>query len=221
MNMKKSNIKKEIKEDFPEQSKEQKKAQDKELKRILMFLGISFVVVIAIFFLVNASRHFEYKDIKFNVIKEGKITFYNTEFPIYSSITGNHVADYNIYLRKDPRKLEKIPFDGKVNLDVPIKKMVLESNYDEKCEGDFNIAVANLMKSFSLIGIEVVKDENATCDSQGRYMFVEIEPGDKTKIEQIGSCYKLIVNNCEILDVTEKFIVEAFSEFDSKIYTSQ
>jgi hypothetical protein len=47
-------------------------------------------------------------------------------------------------------------------------------------------------------------------------MFVQIEEGEETRIEQFGpSCYKLIVNDCEILPATERFMIEVFSEFNA------
>ena len=56
-----------------------------------------------------------------------------------------------------------------------------------------------------------MKDENASCDAEGEYMFIQIEEGEETNVEQFGpSCYKLIVSDCEILPVTERFMIEMF-----------
>ncbi len=199
--------------------KKQKEIQNQQLKRILITGSAIIIVFLLGFAIINSIRHFEYRGLKFNVVKEGRLVFYNVVFPIYSSVTGKHVADYNIYLRKDPRKLEKIPFDGKMNLDTPLRKMVFESKYEKNCEGDFNIAIANFVKSFGLIGIQVIKDENASCDSYGRYMYIVLQEGNETSIEQFGpACYNINIKDCEILEGTERFIVEAFSEFDNKIY---
>jgi hypothetical protein len=91
--------------------------------------------------------------------------------------------------------------------------MVINMTNDFNCNGDGIIALANLVKLYSIMGASVIKDENATCDLQGSYMFLRIENGNQTKIEQFGpACYKIYVNNCEILAGTEKFMTETFSE---------
>ena len=58
-----------------------------------------------------------------------------------------------------------------------------------------------------------MKDPKADFDPEGRYVFIKIQPGDTTSIEQTGDyCYNLNVNNCEILKVTERFLVETLIE---------
>ena len=169
---------------------------------LIILLGVVFI---------NSIRHFEYEGIKFNVMKEGEIIFYNSAFPMYSATTGKHIADYNIYLRNDPRKLKDIPFEGEVKL----SEMLVMNSTGFNCDGDGIIAVANFVQIFDALGIKVVKDSNASCDSQGRYMFMQLQPGNVTSIEQTGpACYNLNINNCEILKVTEKFIVETLIEIN-------
>ena len=78
------------------------------------------------------------------------------------------------------------------------------------CDGDWQIAIGNLM-NLEIFNIKVGKDENASCDLEGRYTFVQISESNESKIEQYGpSCYHLYVADCEILPVTEKFMVETF-----------
>ncbi len=182
--------------------KEKNKSSDnKTLRNIFIGLGMFVALFVCIVLFVYSMNHFEYKGINFNVIKDtGGLTFYHLE------------EGYN--LRKDPRKLDKIPFEGEINF-APINKLVYNSTRFE-CEGDGVIAAANLgLILHAIAGIDLVKDQNATCDSQGRYMFVNIKPGNETRIIQNGpSCYEFEVNNCEILDVTEKFIVEILSKIN-------
>ena len=213
---------KKIKKESEEESTDKKQIaeENKQLKKVLIVCGIIFGIFLLSMLIINSTRHFEYKGIKFNVVKEGNIIFYRTFFQVYSSITGQHIANYNIYLRNDPRKLENIPFEGKINLNFPLKKMVIEFEDEFKCSGDGIIAIANFAKIFKLIGIEAVKDPEAGCDEQGRYMYIKLQKGNITRIEQFSStCYNIYINNCEILKGTEKFIIEALAEFnDKKIY---
>ena len=122
--MEKKEKEKIIKETSENLKKEDAVSQNRELKRILIILGSVFAVFLLSFFIINSAKNFEYKGVEYTKMKEGKITFYNTAFPMYSSITGKHFADYNIYLRNDPRGLEKIPFEGEINLNVPTKKII-------------------------------------------------------------------------------------------------
>ena len=65
------------------------------------------------------------------------------------------------------------------------------------------------------LGIKVIKDPNATCDSEGKYMFLNIQPGETTKIKQTGpSCYVMEVKDCEILKATERMMVETFVRYE-------
>ncbi len=188
------------------------KSNNKILKKVFVGLGIFVVLFIFIILFINSINSFEYKGINFNVVKDtGDLIFYNTAFPMYSSETGEHVADYNVYLRTDPRKLQNIVFEGDINL----AKILVINSTGFNCEGNGVIAIANFVQVFGAIGTQVVKDQNASCDSQGRYMFVQIQSGNETSIKQVGpSCYEFNVNNCEILEVTERFIVETLAQIN-------
>ena len=192
-------------------SKGQIKSENKILRNFLIWLGILIFVFILVFLIINSLNNFKYTGVSFSTIKEGEIIFYNSAFPLYNSSTGGHIADYNVYLRNDPRKLEGIPFEGEVKL----SEILVMNSTGFNCEGDGIIAVANFVQIFNALGIKAVKDSNATCDSQGRYMFVKLQPGNVTSIEQTGpACYNFNINNCEILKVTEKFIVETLIEIN-------
>ncbi|MFA7707935.1 MAG: hypothetical protein WCX73_03225 [Candidatus Pacearchaeota archaeon] len=183
------------KKEIEPSKKEQIKSENKILKKIFIGIGLLIIIFIATNLVINNMKNFEYKGINFNVIKDtGGLVFYHLE------------ERYN--LRKDPRRLEDIPFEGEIKF-TPINKLVYNST-GFNCDGDGVIAVGNFaLILHDLVGIDMIKDENATCDLQGRYMFVQVQPGNETSIKQIGpACYELNVNNCEILDVTEKFLVE-------------
>ncbi len=197
--------KKEI--DEPKISKKELEKQNKTLKNIFIGLGIFIFVIIIVSLSINSAKHFEYKGVEFNVIKEGKIIFYNAVFPEYHRITGKHIRDYNFYLRNNPRKLENIPFDGEVILR---KDTVINITKEFNCDGDGIIAVGNLVQVLERFGTKVIRDPEAGCDAMGgEYIFIQIREGEETSIEQFApTCYNLYVNDCEILEVTEKFIVE-------------
>ena len=182
--------------------------ENKQLKNILICLAIFSFILISIALFVNSIRHFEYKGVKFDVVKEGNLVFYKTALPV---MYNEEKALYNFYLRNDPRKLKNIPVEGEINLK---NFLVINITGDFNCDGDGIIAIANLMNLYELFGIKIMKDENASCDAQGRYMFMQIQPGNKTSIEQFGpACYNLNVNDCEILKVTERLMLETFIKY--------
>jgi len=194
-----------------EVKKGQIEKENKVLRNILIVLGISVVFFLVVWWSVNSIRHFEYKDTRYDVVKEQNLILYNTKLKMMQD--GKHVADYNFYLRNDPRTLKNIDFIGNVSL---AKNIVINSRNDFTCEGDGTIGLANLVKLFGVLKFNVLADQNATCMKDSSYSIIEIVEGNKTQITQYGpSCYKMEVKNCEILPATEKFMIETFAKINS------
>src|SRR3989344_3829577 len=188
-------------------SKEQIKKENEILKNFFIWAGIIAFAIILIFVMLNSVKKFEYKGVEFNLERYGDLIFYRTRFPV--TYEGKD-ATYNFYIRNDPRKLEKeVPFNGEL---VILKDLVINSTENLNCNGDGIIAIANLLNLYNVIGTEVIKDENATCDDIfGRYVWVNIKEGNNTEIGEFGlngACYNIYVNNCEILPATERFLLE-------------
>jgi len=181
------------------------KEQNKILRNILIGVGIFVLFFIVGFYFTASVKNFEYNNMKFDIVKEKKITFYHTSFPM--TYESGEKAIYNLFLRKDPRKLNEIPFEGDF---VPSEMIVVNSSENFNCDGDGVIAIANFNNIFNALGTQVVNDPNASCDKYGRYIYINLQKGDKTEIKNIGkNCYNLNINNCEVLDATERFLLEA------------
>jgi hypothetical protein len=209
------------KEDIPEGVKEiipkgeTFKDENKVLRNILLSLGLFILIVFFIIFAINdfslrttgktigIGTHFTYKGVKFDMVKEGELIFYHTSFPVIYNGTNNI---YNIYLRNDPRDLEKkVPAKGTL---TSLDDTVINITQEFDCNGDQIIAIANLVNLYNAIGVTLIRDETAGCDPLGRYRYLTIQPGNKTSIEMVGpNCYNININNCEILEGTERFIV--------------
>ena len=173
-------------------------------------MGVVVVGIILIFFIFNSVNNFEYKGVKFQKVDE--VAPYKTQFPVMHK--GN-IVPYNIYLRNDPRKLDKIEFNGELNL---IGNIVINSTGDFNCNGDGIIAIANLVQFYEILGTNIFKNETLSCDDEKEYTFIQIQEGTETKIEQFGySCYNININNCEILEGTERFMIESFVEVNKKL----
>ncbi len=194
----------------PEQIKKEKKIFF-NIMAVMIGLVLFFLVF---YFMSYYTTHFEYQGVKFEVVKMGQLTFYKTSLPVNYQ---NSKADYNFYLRNDPRRLGNVEFDGEINLK---QNMVFEMTDSFNCNGDGVISIANLQNLYNLVGTKMIRDENATCDIQGRYMFLQINEGNETKITEYGlngGCYNIEVNNCEILPATEKFMLETFIDVNAKL----
>ncbi len=201
-------IKKESMEDVEgKPSKKQVKEENKILRNIFITLGIiiffGFLGYLGYLSLYNANN-FEYRGIKFDVLKEGDIIFYHTSF--LTTLEGKPV-NYNVYIRNDPRDLEdEIPFSGNMNLP---EIFVINTTESFSCDGDGGISMYNLQQVLKVFDTQFITDPEASCDLEGRYGYLRIKSGNLSRIGQVlGSCYILQVDNCEILKVTERFLVE-------------
>lgn len=198
-----------LKKDAKPATKEEIDRENKLLRNILITIGLFVLIFIVFYMIINSNKHFEYNGVKFDKIKDEKLFLYRTSVPVMHN---GEKASYNFYLRNDPRKLANIGFNGELIL---AKNAVFNMTEDFNCNGDGIIGVANLVKLYGLFGVNVIKDDNATCDSEGRYLFIRIQSGNKTNIEKTGTiCYDLNVNNCEVLDVTERMMLETFIKFN-------
>ncbi len=202
----------EKKEEQP--SKKQLKKENKILRDIIIIMAGLVLMFLVGYAVMYYSKHFEVDGVKFETMRVGQLTLYKTFLPV---IYNGAETKYNFYLRTDPRILENIQSDGSISIK---KNMVLNMTNSFNCNGDGVIAIANLQNLYKVLGTDIMKDENATCDSLGRYMFVQIGEGDETKISEFGprgGCYNIYINNCEILEGTEKFLLDTLIEVNKKL----
>jgi hypothetical protein len=192
-------------------SKEELKHQEKILRNVLIGFALVIVLIFVGYYYIDSLKYFEYEGVSGEVVSEGDLIFYQVSVP-YKRVN-DQLINYNIYIRNDPRKLDKIPFEGEMDFGRKFSdaqyRLVINSTDIFDCEGDGIIAVANMANLLAL-KIKTVKDENATCDPDGRYIFADIKKGDETKVVEVGpACYDIYVKDCEILKGTERFMVEA------------
>ena len=193
-------------------NKTQIEQERKQLRNVLLGLGIFVILIVVAVFFIHSIKSFEYKETKFDIVREGDLILYNTKVALFNE-KGEHYQNYNFFLRNDPRK-SKVNFNGELELK---KLVVINSEEEFNCDGDGIIAVLNLRQLYEILGAKVIRDENATCDSEGKYMYINLKEGKETRIEQTGTaCYDILINNCEILEGTEKFMVETFAKVNEK-----
>jgi hypothetical protein len=194
-----------------EEEKTESKDQLKKEKKIFLIVILAMVGFVALFavtyFISDSFNHLTVEGVAFTVDKTtmtGK-TLYRTFIPV--NYNGSK-ANYNFWLRENPQKTNKIPFNGTLLI---MRNMVLNQTENFNCDGDGIIGVANILKLYNVLGVNVISDKNATCDSMERYVFLNIKAGNETRIVQTGkTCYEIQVKGCEILPATERYMIETF-----------
>jgi hypothetical protein len=122
-------------------------------------------------------------------------------------------ADYDFYLRNDPRKLDnKVPIVGDI---VFRKNMVLNVTTENLfCNGYWNLALSNLYDLYNIMEVDVlIWKENENYSPEKDYMFVTFNEANVSEIRKEKNVYNLNVNNCEVLEVAERLMVETFRQF--------
>lgn len=197
-------------------TKDQVKHQNNILKGFWITIGIVIILIFGAIYFINSVGNFTYRGVEGKIISEGKLIFYEIEFPY---IKDGNLISYFVYIRNDPRKLDKeVPFNGEMDFGDLFNvdnrhRLIIDAEEEFHCEGDGIIALVNMNNLEALKIRKSITTENSSlgCDAEGRYMFLNIAVGDKTEINQIGdSCYEITINDCEILKGTERFMTEAF-----------
>ncbi len=196
-------------------NKKELKKEDKLLAIILLILGVVLIGFLGSYYYLSSLDEFEFRGVEFQkAVDKGGITFYHTQYPIMHQ---GKKANYHVWLRKDPRKLNKtIEFEGEFKL---TELVVINTTQDFSCKGYGSIAIGNLKQVLTSINAKSGSSENySRCDTQGRYTYIEIIPGEESRIVQTGpSCYDFIIKDCEMLEVTERFIMEILERVPKKI----
>lgn len=208
-------------EEEKDSTEKQIKIEDKILKNIFIFLGLFVVAILLIYSYsaFNKSKSFDYNGVHFKIVKfcdtKPCLILYQTAFPV---IKNGKKAEYNFYLRKDPRGVN-VPFNGSINLQKDFNKnLMINITNNLNCKGDAVIALGNIVKFYDLFGVKFVRNGTSSCNPNGKNIFLNIQQGNKTNVEQTApSCYKINIKKCEILDGTEKFLVESFIQADKMV----
>ena len=189
-------------------SGEQIKKENKLFRNIIIVMIGFTLMFFVVYMIINSMKHFEVQGIKFEIVREGKLTFYKTSLPVMYQ--GN-LATYNFYLRNDPRGLEKrVPLIGNITFR---KNMVLDvTTEDLFCTGDWTIGLVNVQNLYDILDTNLlVKNKTMNYMPLSDYMFVTINKANQTEIRQIsGYSYKINVANCEILPAFERLMLETF-----------
>jgi hypothetical protein len=129
---------------------------------------------------------------------------------------GELKANYNLYLKNDPRTLRDIPINGTINLGNDWVFLSLDNASDSGCTDRESImSLAQLITGtghklevvFNDIDLAKAKNKSYMTCENSKERIVLFKAGNETKITQKGNCYELEFKDCEIRTVTERFIV--------------
>lgn len=198
------------------------KKMDKQVKYIIIVMIVLLLIALGAYYFVQSSKKFYYGGLDFQKEMFGKIVVYHTVIPVSTS-QGELVANYNLFLRNDPRDLENIKVDGKIML-MTNTLVSIEPEANTGCE-DSGIAGGNFFNFLKIAGVNAriaytnetyalkTNTTYATCANHNNNTgVIVIKMGENTEIvKKSDDCYEISFSNCGILNATERFLVAAFA----------
>ncbi|MFH1358945.1 MAG: hypothetical protein ABIH37_03600 [archaeon] len=216
-----------------EVSKEIEKKQDGQIRWVVFLMIALIVIIIAVPFInKNFINKFEYKGLDFQKTKLGDLTLYYVNFPVIGT-TGQVTGDYSMNFRTDPRKSDLVQVNIPNNRIGFTKRSIggynpvyISVNPDMQICEYSSIAMINLAGFLRDSGLEVKSaspnkthaDENkikyADCEKGMTDTVIRINSGDENKIDNpMKNCYDIEFKDCEILGVSEKFMLLMLEEY--------
>ncbi len=196
--------------------------QEKQIKKIFIIGVLIFIIFFLILFFINESKNFVYGGIKFKKIKMGNLNLYYSLLPV-RNMAGNVIANFNLYLRNDPRELEYIPINTTINL----KKDMTVSLGPKADRCSYGAVSTNFLSQFLLasgINYDVAsinetyakqkKIKYANCEnSTNEKIVLVIKKGNSTIInKEKEGCYVIEFADCsEMQGAIERFVVGAIA----------
>ncbi|MFH1249284.1 MAG: hypothetical protein V1660_03970 [archaeon] len=196
-------------------SEEIKKQQERQARFIVIFLIFLFLSTISFIYFYKSTSKFTYQGLKFQKIKsDSGMYFYNTTLK-FSRSDGQ--VEFVMYFRNNPKQLENIP----INATIMFRRTAFVS-FEPKISGCYgsNIPAVQLGQYLGALGIKTkgaTTDENLSkekevdwknCDNTANSTVIVLRQANETSIVQQGDCYILNIADCEVIPVTEKFLLE-------------
>ena len=203
--------------------RELNKKQNRQIMwAIILMVSLILIIILVPLIVKNFFNKFVYINLDWQKTKLGDIMFYSTRVPI-ASAQGTITGSYSMNFRNDPRKLDNISiyvFQDWIEFEKDKPAYITLYPEMEACE-DNSIALINLvgfLRDFaglnvkSAVGkLDYAKQNNlsyVTCKNTPNNTVIYINSGAKTEISKISpNCYEIIYNNCEIIPVTERFML--------------
>lgn len=227
-----------IEKEHPEKSekKEQKEHLIYWLLGIMLFIIAAFLVTNFANFGAEESGGIKYQGLTFSKQSLGEIPLYQHTYltnritPVTgSAITTQSQIRVNMLFRNDPRELDYILANDEIEYLPVDKRIYIAMSPSEELLCPYGTIAMGQLSSFLTqngfklgVGIsdEVKAEEQntnyVTCETNPDNMVLLFESGEKTEIIREGNCYTLMVSDCEILPVAEKFIIQSLIDSREK-----
>lgn len=213
------------KEKKKEKTEKVKKVQNNnQIKYLIAGMIVVLVLVFGVYYVFQSMNNFDYAGMKFQKQTFGKIEVYNTKIPITGS-SGNVLANYNLYLRNDPRDLGNIILPAELRLQKNVVVSV-DPRFESGCSDD-GIAGANFFTFMKTAGYQVslaytnesyADERNASyapCVENSTHSTITITEGSEDRVFQEDTdCYVIEVKDCDILKTTERFMAGVLAGFN-------
>lgn len=231
-------LKSEDKENIGKNTDKKMSKPDKELYWIFGVMIAVIAIFLVSFTFSQKSNSFDYKGLSFQKEMFGDIPLYKHTYltgkVIRSTaqvVRSNEASPVIVALRNDPRKLEGVPVDGKIEYPglEEFIYITLDSSPGLLCDYG-TIALHELSSFISQNGFVVKagisnessakeqKTDYISCENRPNRMVISYKSGNATSVVREGNCYTITVADCDILAPTEKFIVQSL--LDAKNQTS-
>lgn len=203
--------------------KELVKRNEKQIKFAIIIMAVLIATFLLSYFgvryLLENMNKFSYSGINFQKDSFG----YWGNFPV-NDIYGNKVDDVKVRFWEDPRKIERIDSTRialtKVTA-VDLETLFSQGNcLDGTQAGQTLLLYLNHPSLFGITPLQVTTNKTISeiynityvdCNEPSQISIVVLKKGDESSIKKEGSCYVLEAgNNCEIMNVTERFMIRAF-----------
>ncbi len=216
-------------------TKEQTKKEESEKSIRLVFylvlgIAVGFLLLYFIFsvFFSNislSSNAFKYKSLPFTKENYAGVNVYHYTYS-YQTDNGQTITN-NILLRKDPRK-NNVPVEGKIIFEGERKiYSTINTSGLLNCSSilrDSSYIPYFLVNNMFNVTIGTIDEAEAqasnvsyiTCEKYPNDKVIFIKAGNETRITREGNCFILSVANCELLEVSEKFEVQAILDAKEK-----
>ncbi|MEK6926825.1 MAG: hypothetical protein AABX11_00180 [Nanoarchaeota archaeon] len=187
-------------------------------------LGL-FVVAGVIFYFAGVlisekMNTFEYKNLAFTKEMYGKVLMYHYFYSFVNS--AGEVVRYNVYLQNDPRT-NPANYEGKIELDTNKVYLSVDTTGLLGCPNSIlavgkmsEFLVSNEFKiTVAAPNLDSANKNNVTvanCETNPNNVVIIMKSGNETKVTQQNRCFVIEAKDCQILESTERFIVEGLAE---------
>lgn len=196
------------------------KRQEIEIK-FAVGIMISMIILVFFFYWISVeSNRFDYMGLRFFKYKQGNLNFYYATMPAVK-ISGSVINDnVTFYFREDPRKLKDI----KINETIILKNIVFlvadpnAMNCEDSVLSGATLAMYLGKSGLRTFGATLNKTEAdetniryTECREKSLESVIVFRQGEENKIIINGDCSILEFKNCEIMNITERFIMGTYA----------